>query len=177
MAHPTRWLPVLPLLLACGGGGGGGPTEPTPPPVLNTGAFEVTGSGQPVMASYDSGRNTVFCSRNAGWASLWIRLARDTTANGENGPHLDLDLCNHGGGGVFSSQDPRLASCGGAKTFDIFWHPGEGSTYANTGGGCTLEITSNGSRLRGTFACRGLVERDGRRTVDVANGSFECSES
>lgn len=177
----TRWLVFCLWTAACGGGGGGGgPTEPGPPsPTLNVASFEVTGSGQSVMAGYDSSRNTVFCSRNAGWASLWIRLGRDAAANGDNGPHLDLDLCNHAGGGAFGAHDPQLASCGGSKTFDLFWHPGDGAVFSNraAAGGCTLQVTASGERLSGTFQCTGLEERNSSRRVDVLNGSFQCTET
>lgn len=171
---------LVTLVSGCGGGGGGGPTEPsTPPTALNAASFEIFSGGQTRRLGYDSSRNTVFCSRNAGWASLFIRLAEQTAANGENGPHVDLDLCNHTGGGTFTPQDPQLASCVGGKTFDIFWHPGDGSTFANqpVAGNCMLQFTQSGTRLTGTFACRGLAERGGTRTVDVLNGSFECTES
>lgn len=173
---------LVTIASGCGGDGGGGPTAPPPPPpnpALSSASFELAGAGQNRSASYDSARNTVFCSRNAGWASLWIRLAEQTAANGENGPHVDLDVCNHTGGGTFSAQDPRMGSCAGGKTFDIFWHPGDGSSFANqlAANGCMLQLTQNGTRLTGTFQCRGLAEQGGARTVDVTNGSFECTET
>ncbi len=169
------------VTLAACGGGGDGPTAPpsNPPSSENSASAEISGSGQSQALSYSSARNTVFCTRNAGWASLWVRLARDTAANGDNGPHIDLDLCNHTGGGTFVAQPAELASCGAEKTFDVYWHPGDGTTFANqpASGGCMLQLTQAGSRLTGTFACRGLGERGGSRTVDVLNGSFACTES
>lgn len=170
---------LLTVVSGCSGDGPTAPSTPSPNPALNSASFEISGAGQDRRVGYDSSRNTVFCSRNAGWASLWIRLAEQASANGENGPHIDIDVCNHSGGGTFSSQDPRLASCGGGKTFDIFWHAGDGSSFANqpTGGGCVLQFMQNGTRLGGTFQCRGLAEQGGTRTVDVLNGSFECTEA
>lgn len=184
-AHsPThrRLVTTVFVTLVSGCSGGDGPTAPsTPPPgpTLSSASFEISSAGQTRRLAYDSSRNTVFCSRSAGWASLWIRLAEQATANGENGPHIDLDLCNHSGGGTFTPQDPSLGSCAGGKTFDLFWHAEDGSTFANqpVAGNCMLQFTQNGIRLTGTFACRGLAERGGTRTVDVSNGVFECTEA
>lgn len=170
---------LVTIVSGCGGDGPTAPSTPSPNPVSNVAGFEISGAGQNQRVGYNSSRNTVFCSRNAGWASLWIRLAEQTAANGENGPHIDIDVCNHSGGGTFVSQAPQLASCGGAKTFDFFWHPGDGSTFANqpVGSGCMLQFTQNGTRLSGTFQCHGLAEQTGTRTIDILDGSFECTEA
>jgi hypothetical protein len=118
----------------------------------------------------------VLCSRNAGWADLWIRLAEQRAANGENGPHVDIDLCRLEAGGVFAPMDPRAAQCGGGKTWDIWWHDGAGGVYTNTASAasCTFTVTVTGSQLEGGFACRDLVEDDGVRRVDVVDGTFRC---
>jgi hypothetical protein len=37
-----------------------------------------------------------------------------------------------------------------------------------------LRLEIEGTTLRGTFSCRGLVTEDGTGTVDLLNGRFEC---
>lgn len=174
----TLLAPAL-LLIGCGGGGGGGssPTAP-PPPNMNPGSasFRVVGGGSDTVVSYGGGGNLVFCRTNASWADLWIRFARDVAADGENGPHLDIDLCNLGDGGTFAPMDPQAAVCGGGKTWDVWWH-GENATYVNTASApaCTLGITRDGNQLTGNFSCQGLAEMGGTRTVDVLDGTFQCT--
>ena len=176
-----RLLSLTFLAALCGCDGGSNPTAPPMPqaPGIARGSFLVSGAGQNQTYSFSNGANTVFCSRNAGWASLWIRLAEQATANGENGPHIDIDLCNHSGGGSFSPKDPMSTSCGGAKTWDIWWHAADGSVFINTAtaSSCALRVDQNGSQLSGTFECRGLIEDGGSRTLDILDGSFDCTES
>ncbi len=181
--------PVIPLvfvsvlwLTACSGGGGS-PTAPDmqmPPGTMpGSASFEIVGSGQDQVVSYGGGGNLVFCSRDAGWASLFIRFAEQNVGNGGAGPHLDIDLCAHAGGGTFSPKDPRDPSCGGAKTWDIWWHGADGSVFTNQASspGCTLQISQSALRLSGSFQCRSLLEDGGSRTIDVVNGSFDCTET
>lgn len=174
-------LVLVGVLTACSGGGGGSPTAPSPPPALlaNAASFVVAIAGQSTTVRYDSSRNLALCSRNAGWASLFIRFAEQAAANGETSPHLDLDLCNHTGGGSFAPKEPTSTSCAGGKTFDLFWHAADGAIFVNQVAtpGCSLQVTQDGNRLSGTFQCRSLVERNGNRTLDILDGSFECTES
>ena len=169
------------LMVACDSGSGSGPTAPPmpQPTAFASGNFRVSGAGQNQSYSFTNGGNTVFCSRNAGWASLWIRLAEQASANGQNGPHIDIDLCNHAGGGNFAPKDPMSTSCGGAKTWDIWWHAPDGSVFINsaTATNCTLRIDQNGTQLNGMFECRGMIEDGGSRTLDVLDGSFDCTET
>jgi hypothetical protein len=174
-------LAVALIIGACSGGGGGGegPTSP-PPPMTNPGSatFRLVGGGQDSTLSYTNGANLVFCRRQAGWADLWIRFAERSAGNGESGPHLDIDLCNHGQGGTFTAKDPQVSVCGGGQTWDVFWH-GEGETFANriTAPSCTLSLTRDGTRLAGTFSCQDLMElAGGARTLDLLDGSFQCVE-
>jgi|CXWL01.1.fsa_nt_gi hypothetical protein len=165
--------------VACGGGGGS-PTAPPPPaPPSNVARFVVVAGGQSTTVNLDNTRNLVFCSRNAGWASLFLRFAEQAAANGETSPHVDLDLCNHAGGGAFAPKDPTSTSCASGKTFDLYWHAADGSIFVNqpTAADCGLQITQNGTQLSGTFQCRDLVERNGTRRVDILEGSFECAET
>ncbi len=168
--------------LALAGCDGSNPVLPDPAPMpMGSGSaiFEVSGSGGSQMISYSSGLNTVVCSRNAGWASLFIRFAEQTQAGGNMGPHLDLDLCNHSGGGTFRAKDPAVAACGSAKTWNLFWHGADGTVYSNlaTASNCELQIDEMGTQLMGSFSCQGLVENGGARTVDILNGTFDCTET
>jgi len=166
-------------LLSCGGGGGGGgtPTSP-PPPTTNPGfaSFTVAGPGtsnQPVGYSNDSG-NLIFCRPNG--VRWWVRLAAQRAADGEGGPHIDIDLCNYTGSGSYSPMDFR-ASCPGVMAWDIFWHDGSGNAFVSqaTSSPCQLGLTLNGRTLDGTFSCRGLLENGGTRTLDVLSGMFRCT--
>ena len=182
-----RWLAALVAALAaatswaCSGSGGGGssPTAPPPPPTASPGSasFRVVGAGQDGDFSYTGGPNLVFCRRQGSFADLWIRFAEQAAGNGENGPHLDLDVCNPGDGGSFSAMDPQTAACGGGQTFDIWWH-GESAIFVNTvtSPSCSLTVMRDGTRLSGTFGCRDMGEFGGNRSVDVLDGSFECTE-
>lgn len=178
---PPLLLPALLLCAACSGGGGGtSPTEPSPPPPAPSpgfASFEVVGAGQDSAISY-GGSNLVFCRTAAGWADLWIRFAEQTAADGENGPHLDIDVCNLGDGGAFGPKDPSSTSCTGAMTFDIWWHGAGGAIYFNRAmaPNCGLDVTRNGNTLTGTFDCEAMVEfGGGGEEIDVLVGSFQCS--
>ncbi len=172
---------ILALVVhGCGGSGSsGGPTAPQPPPLtaLGSASFQVRGAGSTQSVNYDSLSNTVSCSRNAGWATLFVRFAQQSAGNGGSGPRIDLDLCNHAGGGVFGPMDPKAAVCAGGKTFDIWWHAADGSVFVNTAQapGCVLMLTQEAQRITGTFECQDLAEEGGLRTVDILNGSFACT--
>lgn len=185
MTHATPTLRRLAVALAAwviaacgGGGGGGGPTSP-PPPTSGSGSatFRLAGAGLDQTISYGGG-NLVFCRRNAGWADLWIRLAEQAAGDGEAGPHLDIDVCNHASGGTFAPMDPQAARCGAGQTFDIWWH-GASDVFVNglASRSCSLTLMRSGTRLSGTFACQGMAHFAGaNRTLDVLDGSFQCEE-
>jgi len=142
----------------------------------NVGSFRVDGAGQGGAFNLDSDANTVFCDTNAGWASLWIRLSEDGSGNGGAGAHIDIDVCNHSGGGAFSPKDPSRLSCSMAKEFDLWWHGTDGAVFNNTAdAACTLDITEADGRLLGMFECLDVTEDGGSRAVDVVNGSFDCA--
>lgn len=181
------WLSALGLAIAvtasgsCGGdGGGGGPTAPPPPPAAPPGSagFTLAGAGEDGQISYTGGSNLVFCRRQGGFADLWVRFAEQAAGNGENGPHLDIDVCNPGDGGTFTAMDPQAAACAGGQTFDIWWH-GQSAVFVNTvaSPSCSLTMMRTGTRLSGTFSCLGMAEfGGGNRSIDVLDGSFECTE-
>jgi len=186
MRRPAAWrrwieglVPAIALAatLACGGYGGSPTASSTPQATQASATFRLVGGGQDGTITYTNGPNLVFCRQEAGFADLWIRFAAQTAANGQNGPHLDIDVCNLGDGGTFSPMNPQAATCGAAKTFDIWWHGGS-DVFVNsaTSPACTLTVTRDGTRLSGTFGCQGLGEVDGTRSVAVLEGSFQCVE-
>ncbi len=171
-------------ITGCGGGGGGGGESPTGPPMpapaFGSARFDVVGAGQDDTVAYDDATNLVFCRTGtaAGWADLWIRFAEQKAADGENGPHLDLDVCAPGDGGSFAPKDPMEASCDGDPTFDVWWHGADGETFVNTAGApsCTLQLSRSGTTISGFFDCRDMARVGGAGSVDVLGGSFECAE-
>lgn len=175
----ARHLSMVGIILLTGacGGSSSSPTEPSPPSSpAGSASFGVVGAGADRDVSWGSGSNLIFCRRQAGWADLWIRFAEQRANNGNNGPHLDIDLCALGDGGSFVPMDPQAASCAGGKTWGVWWHEST-DTFVNraTSQPCSLEITRQGDRLSGSFQCHGLGELGGGRALDVLNGTFECS--
>ena len=142
----------------------------------NFGRFQVIGQEGAVAPFWVDGPQTVFCSTDAGFADLWIRFAADDAANGENAAHIDIDVCNYQGGGSHSPLDPSSPSCGGGKTFDIFWHDEAGGVFSNEANAksCELVIEDGGDSLEGTFSCPGLSSGNGAGTVDILGGAFRC---
>jgi hypothetical protein len=167
---------VAAVIGACGGGGGS-PTSPTPPMVDRSFAsFRLEGAGYDDELSFANGPNLVFCRRSGTFADLWIRFAEQPGANGENGPHMDIDVCNPAGG-TYQPMDPQSATCAGGRTFDMFWH-GDGTVFVNPtlSMSCSLDLVRNGSELSGNFRCRGMGELGGGGTLDVLAGRFRCTE-
>jgi hypothetical protein len=163
---------------ACSGGGGGGgsPTSP-PPPTSPAGSatFTLSGAGYDQTVSYDNASGSlIFCRPNG--TRWWVRLVAQSAGNGGSGPHVDIDLCNYSGSGVFAPMDPN-AGCGGGMTWDIYWHDSSQGNFVNqaTSSPCTLALTLMGASLDGVFSCRSLVELGGTRTLDVLNGTFHCT--
>jgi hypothetical protein len=140
-------------------------------------SFQLAGAGYDEVVSYSSGSNLVLCTQDAGFADLFIRFAEQVAGNGENGPHLDIDLCNLGDGGTFAARDPQVPSCGDGQTWGVFWHDA-GATFLNQADApsCSFVLTRSGSTLSGTFSCPDLVELGGNRTLDVLAGSFQCTQ-
>lgn len=144
-------------------------------PADSFGALWVSGGESDESLYWIDGANLVFCSTDAGFADLWIRLAADRSANGENAPHVDIDVCNFAGGGRHSPHDPQNPSCGSSKTFDIFWHDAEGRSFANSSNArdCQLDLVESGSTLEGAFVCRQLGGASGG-PIDLFGGAFRC---
>jgi hypothetical protein len=119
--------------------------------------------------------NLVFC-RSTSATMTWIRLAVSPVKDGADGPHLDIDVCHLGAGGEFAPMEARAQPCPGGRTWAAWWHDGTAAVYANRASAapCTLVLTVEAEQVRGTFSCRGLVTADGRGSVDLLDGRFDC---
>ncbi len=140
------------------------------------GRFLIAGDNGASRPFWIDGPGTVFCSTDAGFADLWIRFASDSASNGENAPHIDIDVCGYAGGGSHSPLDPQNPSCSGGKRFDIFWHDAAGDAYFNAPNAseCELTISDGGDTLEGSFSCAALSAPGLPGTVDVLGGAFLC---
>ena len=157
--------------------------ERTSAPSCGPDAFEVVGHGEFTVVSgsgrtevaYQTPANLVFCQRTS-TRMTWIRLAELTAADGQEGPHLDIDLCNVSESESFTAMPARETPCPGGPTWALWWHDRDGNAFANGPGSadCTLTLTVHETGLSGSFSCRGLLDAEGEASVDVLNGSFQC---
>jgi hypothetical protein len=137
--------------------------------------FTLSGAGYDTTIAYTDENNLVFC-RRVSETMLWIRLARDTSDRGEEGPHIDIDVCNSRGSGEFTPMNARGNPCPGGMTWGVWWHDGPDVVLANRAEStpCKLVLEVQGDMMEGTFACRGLVTEDGESTLDIVDGWFSC---
>jgi len=151
-----------------------GRTSASSAPVASA-TFTLSGAGYDETVTYTGVENLVFCVRTSE-TMLWIRLAESATGNGEDGPHIDIDLCNMTGSATFTPMNPRGQPCPGGLTWGIWWHDGPTVAYANRSGSspCELALTVDDGVLAGTFECGGLVNQDGTGSLDILDGSFQC---
>jgi hypothetical protein len=135
--------------------------------------FLVTDAGIERSLAFEDGEGLVMCTRDAGWADLWVRFAADTAAGG-GVPRFDMDLCGVDAGGEFTPHDRTGLNCDAGTRWIAWWHD-DGATFVSPpdAAPCTLAATLDGERLSGTFSCRGLTEVE--RRVDVEDGSFRCT--
>ncbi len=140
---------------------------------LSTASFRLVGDGYNNSYEYDSDQNLIFCHRYDD--ELWIRLASEKTNNGENGPHIDIDVCNFTGSGTYKPMDPLIRPCGLGQVWDIWWHD-DPKIYVNQASSapCELIIKIEGSIIKGTFSCKDVILFEGSPTIDIEEGHFEC---
>lgn len=138
--------------------------------------FRVTGDGHDQLLEYVDADALVLCTRDAGFADLWIRLGADAVDNGETGPHLDIDVCNLGAGGTFRSRDARSPRCGSDRAWGVWWHANAGSVFVNDAEApdCELSLALAGDLLSGSFRCGRLIEQESGREISVRDGEFRC---
>ncbi len=169
------------LLVVSVGCGGGTPSQPQVPTDDSFARFTLRGAGYDTEIHYSTaGGGLIFCRRQAGRANyLWIRLAAERTADGANGPHIDMDLCNFGGSGAFGVvHDVRAGLlCDQGATWDLWWHGGPSKVFVSrpSSSPCDVAVTASGATLQGTFQCQGLTPESGNDRLDVLGGSFRCA--
>jgi hypothetical protein len=177
----TAWMTVL--AMGCGGGGSSSPTAPSPPPDQSRGSFTLDGAGYSSVAHNLSaaGGNLIFCRQEPpGPNTIWIRLAQSTAGNGENSPHIDIDLCNFPGTTTYTqlhdTQGERTCSQG--ASFGLWWHDGgrEFSTQPGVSAPCSVSVTRGSGTIEGSFECTGVPPHSGSgERLNVRAGSFRCN--
>jgi hypothetical protein len=170
----TPWMVALGVMGMPGVGAGATPCGPDGSPVRGTASFVLV-QGDEVHEMSFGEENLVFC-RATSPAMTWIRFAGSRENDGNDVPHLDIDVCHLASGPRFVPMEARAQPCPGGATWAVWWHGGDGAVYANRGDAapCVLEVERAGTRLSGTFSCRGLVSDDGGSGVDLLEGRFEC---
>ena len=105
----------------------------------------------------------------------WIRFASSRENEGNDGPHLDIDVCALSDGGSFRPMNARAQPCPGGKTWGVWWHESATQAFAThvNSSPCQLEVVVEPTRLRGTFACHGLSNNDNSQRIDLLDGRFE----
>lgn len=154
------------------------PFEPGPDlPAGVAGAFALVDEAETrtdiVWSAADD--NLVFCRLYG--SEAWIRLAEQIDADGENGPHVDIDVCGWDGSGSYAPRTTDEGGCTADKAFDISWQSGA-SVWASDGTAtdCTLELTTSGETVEGRFSCRGIVGKtQAEGAIDLRNGQFRCT--
>ena len=170
------------VIILMGGAGmapGGSPPAPAAcapsgTPAVGSATFTIVdGTGSREM-EFGEG-DLVFC-RTTSPTMVWIRFAGSRENDGNDVPHLDIDVCHLGHGGVFTPMEARAQPCPGGPTWGIWWHEGPALAYANRGNSspCELRLEVEEARLVGTFSCHGLVTEDGASTIDIVDGRFTC---
>jgi hypothetical protein len=145
--------------------------------MTGTASFVVVGPAGSRQVTLSAEANLVSCSRTSP-TMHWLRFAESAANNGEDSPHLDIDLCHlPATGGTFAPMEARANPCPGGMTWGAWWHDGPTAVYANraTSAPCELRVEVREMQLIGTFACHGLVTEDGESTIDLVEGRFECT--
>jgi hypothetical protein len=169
--------------LGCCGGGNGGPATPaTPVPDQSRASFTLQGAGynNAVSTLSAANGNLIFCRQEPpGPNTIWIRLAQSTAGNGENSPHIDIDLCNFAGTSTYTVPHDTVGdrTCSQGRTFAVWWHDGtrEYASRPDTAP-CAVSVTRGAGIIEGTFECLGVPPHSGTgELLDVRAGSFRCN--
>ncbi len=147
--------------------------DPPEETFVATSSFKLTGDGYDETITYNSDDNLIFCRLTGN--DMWIRLARDKAANGENSSHIDIDICNYAGAGTYSPVDPQNRPCPAGLLWDIFWHDGD-KVYSNKedSSPCQLTLSLDGDVLTGVFNCSEVIRFQGTETIEITEGTFTC---
>ncbi len=165
------------------GGGGGSPTGPSRPVDQSRASFTLTGTGyNGVVLNFSaSDGNLIFCRHEPPEPdTVWIRFAQNKTANGDNSPRVDIDLCRFTGTGTYTLLHSTKANrtCTQGASFGMLWHNGldEFGSEPGVSAPCTVAVTSSTGTLEGTFECHDLTSLTGSaERLDVSAGSFRCN--
>jgi hypothetical protein len=87
----------------------------------------------------------------------FMRMAESDDKGGEDGLHLDVDVCGFEGAGTYPALDPFATSCAaGKRYFDVFWHP-KGAVFVNRAAStpCTLVVEGD-KELTIRVHCEGM---------------------
>ena len=139
--------------------------------------FTIRKDGQSDTIHYDEANNLLFAELYSS-NQMWIRLAQNKASNGESGPHIDIDICNFSGTGVYRIMDPQQRPCDddAGPIWDIWWHT-EGEIYANTldstPSELRLEVREN--RLYGRFYAQKVKKFKGTSEIGIVDGVFESA--
>jgi hypothetical protein len=173
---------VAALSFGCGGGSST-PSGPSQPTDQSRASFTLNGAGYngAVSTLSAAGGNLIFCRQeDPGPNTIWIRLAQSGAANGDNSPHIDIDLCNFAGTSTYTvlhdTQGDRTCSQG--ASFGIWWHDGarEFASQPGVSSPCTVSVTRGTGTIEGTFECHGIPSHTGTaERLDVSAGSFRCN--
>lgn len=138
-----------------------------------TATFALSGDGYNESIEYNNQDNLIFCRLTG--TEMWIRLARDKSANGNNSPHIDIDICNYVGAGTYTPVDPQNRPCPEGQLWNVFWHDGD-RIYSNTetSSPCKLTLTLNDGIIQGVFNCSEVVRFEGAETIQISQGTFSC---
>ncbi len=148
--------------------------NPEPAADDSSASFTIVKDGVETTITLDNTSNLIF-SRDFG-RDMWIRLAENKTANGNDHPHLDIDLCRYSGPGTYEPVDPQARPCSREFGWDLWWH-GEDAIYFNQADSspCQLQIEVDGNTITGTFMCEGMIQTSGSGTISIKEGSFRST--
>jgi len=173
---------VAALNVGCGGGGGtpAGPSQPTD---QSRASFTLDGAGynSELRTLSNTGGNLIFCRQETpGPNTIWVRLAQSGAANGENSPHIDIDLCNFAGTSTYTTLHSTTGgrTCSQGASFGIWWHDGarEFASQPGVSDSCTVSVTRSASTIDGTFTCDDIPSHTGTaERLNVRSGSFSCT--
>jgi hypothetical protein len=144
------------------------------PPSSQFGSFEITGESTSKKIRFGSeDGNHVFCKQYDNY--LWLRFATSSEKDGENSDHLDIDIWNYSGAGVYAPNDPKSSKREGKK-WNIWWHKGN-KVFVNQADSspCELIIEKKGEELFGSFGCKTLKLNDGTDLLAIENGEFRVT--
>ena len=140
---------------------------------ISTAKYNISGDGYSNTIAYNSNENLIFIQLFQN-NEMWIRLAEEKEENGENGSHIDIDICNYLGSGNYSPIDAQVRPCT-ESGWDIWLHDND-KVYFNqkNSSPCNLVVTQNADTLVGVFNCDNIKLKDGEGLVNITDGEFKA---